>query len=1105
MAGAAEVPTDLRSLSGDERRIVTVVFADIEGFTSLAEHRDPESVKELLDACFGHLVPVIEAHGGHIDKVIGDELMAVFGAPTAHEDDPERAVRAALALAPALLEVDPTLRLRVGVNTGEVMTGTVGPALGSTVTGDAVNTAHRLAAEAQPGEVLVGDRTRSATAEAVDYELRGDLDLKGKADPVRAWVAAGARARPSHRGPDGMVVPLVGRAREVAELRASVTATMADGRVEVLTLVGEAGVGKTRLAMELAVVLAAKPAIAQVLWVSCPPYGPGGDLTPLADLVRAGLGVASSADRTAQEALLADRVRAVAASTGTDAGLLRNRLSLLLGIGGGTSRPVEAEAGPTRAGVTDQQLGAVRTVLAHLASVRPLLVVIDDVHWAGPALLRFLAQLPDQLAGHPIVVLALARDDLLERQAIVTGAGPGRSTRNLDPLPAPAAAELVLALLAGHQRSAGPTRIGPAGLDRLVDAAGGNPLLLDQLVRYLVESGALIEDGGRWQWTTDAEGNEASLPDGVRSLIGARLDGLPIDERLVLSYAAVFGRRFWRDALVELSRVKDIDLLLARLAERGLTQAIDDEGYGDHAFRHVLTRDVAYASLPIGDRAARHARVAGWLERRFESVDEAAPISQLAHHYERAVVLARSVDHTDPGLAGAAFDALLRAARDEHRREGLRRADHWYRRARDLGSLDPDRMIEAVAEHGQVLLELRQLDDAQAAFEELQRRAGSRRPACAADAIGHLGAVARLQGDVDLARDRFETAADKWRSLGDLQGQIDVLRLQGWSEISAGRARAALPRLERAVALEALLDEPARPGETLRYLGWCEFLAGELAPAQQHLWAAMSYSSDAEDMGSVGWCFGLLAQILLVSGQATRALEVARNLRVVAGRNSDPWAEWSCAMLEASALLTLGHPDEATDLAVEAEHRFEEIGERWGLALARVVRGRAARVAGDLDTARVVLRQALGSSRSLAYVGEEARLLAELARVELAAGDLAEAERQGRGALALVRAGIGDHESGLNALVVLASIERERGAHEVAELLLEEAAADRAPEDRTDGWRRAAVALAELRLGAGDLDGARGLVERCEQPPTEAPRLVEAIARVRSELDATAI
>ncbi len=1090
----------------EERRLVTVLFADLVGFTSLAEDRDPESVKELLDSCFDRLVPVIADHGGHVDKLIGDELMAIFGAPLAHEDDPERAVRAGLALVQALADVDPTLGLRVGVNTGEVLAGAVGPAMGYTVTGDVVNTAHRLVTAAEPGQVLVGDRTRQATAGVVAYDLAGDLELKGKAEPVRAWVAGPAGDGAQHRGTDGRVLPLIGRDRELSELRSRLEGALAQDRVEVVTLVGEPGMGKTRLAMELAFLLAAEPAAAQVLWVSCPPYGPGADLAPLADIVRAGLGVSTSAEPRAQSDRLAEQVAAVARSTGSDAALLQRRLALLLGLGSPATRSVDTEGGAPWAGVTDQQLGAARAVLDHLASSRPLFVVVDDVHWAGPGVLRFLGQLPNRLAGRPLAVLAVGRDELLERRTSLVDAGPGRTTRSLDPLGANASAVMVDQLLADY----GTARIGPGALDRLVRAAGGSPLVLEQLVHFLVESGRLVAIDDRWQWTEDEDGNEASLPDGIRSLIGARLDGLPADERTLLGWASVIGRRFWRDALVALvepgalggaeagERGAQVDRLLDRLARANFTEKTADDGHGDHAFRHVLTRDVAYASLPIGDRANRHARVAGWLEGRRLDVENPSALAQLAYHYERAVVLARAVDHTDPGLAGRAFTALVRAGRAEHRRDGLRRADHWYRRARDLGTLDPAAMLDAVDEHGQVLLGLRQLDAARDAFEEVLRRAGNRQPARADLAIANLGAISRLQGDADGARDRFELATARLVERGDLAGQVEVLRLQGWAEITAGRPRAALPRLRRAERIEADLPAPGRRGETLRLLGWCEFLSGDLAAAQGHLWEAMEHSLAAGDQGSVGWCFGLLAQSLLHAGKVAQCRELAANLGEVARRNGDSWGEWTCAVLDAAGLVAQGEPDRAQSLAADAERSFDELDEPWGLTLARLVRAQALRTGGDRAGSRAVLVQALAASRGLAYVGEDARLLAELARVELEDDEAVAAERRARAALARVRSGMGDHESGLRAMVVLAELERRAGAIDTAELLLEEAAAEVAPADRTDAWRAAAIALAELRAEAGNTGEALDLVARVEDPPTEEVGLrsrIDALAR----------
>lgn len=1087
---------------GEERRIVSVLFADIEGFTALAERLDPEQVKEMLDTCFGGLVPVIHDHGGHVDKIIGDEIMAIFGAPTAHGDDPERAVRAAMALGAALAEVDTSLRLRVGVNTGEVVAGAVGPANTYTVIGDVVNTAHRLVTAASSGEVLVGESTRHATRDVVVYRSRGTVDLKGKSDPVPVWAAVG-RIEPSGVPVVGPGRPLIGRARDIEVLQGSVVAALNEAQTEVVTLVGEAGVGKTRLLTELASLVSGPPIEARVLWTTCPPYGPGGNLGPLGDLVRLALDLPAGLEPSEQVERLGDRLAALGAGGG-EGGVLQARLEGLLGLARFPARAFDSDPGPMWSGILDQQMAAVRSVFKRLAAAGPVLVVVDDLHWASDEVLEFFAQLPEKAAGLHLVVLAGARDDLLERRSPITRIAPGRSTRTLEPLGASAMAELASLHLA-RERPDGEAVLGPAAAESLVAVAGGNPLVLEQLIHYVVESGALVRSEGHWHWA----GNDlspAQLPDGVRSLISARLDGLPADERALLMTASIFGRRFWREGVRQLTdfggavQPDEVDPVLARLDERGLTEAVSDVGYGDHAFSHVLTRDVAYASLPIVDRAASHARAASWLDRRSGDEPEAAAITQLAHHYERAVVLARSVDHTDAGLSSAAFSALLRAARDAHRRAGLRQADHWYRRARDLGSFDVDLALAAIAEHGQVLLELRHLDSARAAFEELLQRSERRDPAVAASAIAHLAAVNRLSGDGELARERFEEAARRWQELGDRQGQADALRLEGWCDITAGRFRAALPRLQHADALEANLSEAPRRGETLQYLGWCEFLAGDIEQARQHLWAAMQHSSDRGDPGAIGWCFGLLAFTMLLTGDATQALEVSRNLWEVARDNSDSSSEWTCATLVAAALASLGEVDEGGEIVARAEMHFEELGDSWGLALSRVVRSQILRAQGELAEARQILERSIAANQALSYVGEDARLTSELARVELEMGDLDEAERQGRAALALVRAGIGDQESGLRSICVLAAVEDARGQAAEAQLLLEEAAAPRAPGDRTEAWRQAALALARHRLAAGDRKRAEDLLAACEDPRSEDVRTQVGVAELRDRL-----
>lgn len=1083
--------------ASEERRIVTVLFADIEGFTSLAEHRDPESVKDLLDSCFERLIPVITDHGGHVDKIIGDEIMAIFGAPTAHEDDADRAVRAALALQPALQQVGPAMHLRVGVNSGEVLAGSVGPAAGYTVTGDVVNTAHRLVTAAAPGEVLVGERTRQATTGDIAYEARGELELKGKSDLVRSWVARAATTPRAGRWPGRNALPMVGRDGELVALTWRVEAALKSSRSEMVTVVGEAGVGKTRLAAELIDMLGDSSEPPNVVWVSCPQYGPGADVSPLTEMIRSGLDVPRALDAEGQRLRLQVALERLGAANPE---VLGGRLLALMGLGPSNSRSVDIEGGPVRGGPSDQHLSSVRVVLGLLAADRPLVMVVDDLQSAGPRLLRFLGSLPEHLRGLPLVIIGLLREDRSDPHAPLLESAPEVTRWNVDPLGDDDAAQLILAFLGVYARPGESPRMGPAALDRLVDSGGGSPLLIEQLVQFLVETAYLAETDGRWQWAPGQGGSETGLPDGVRSLIGARLDALPLAERALLANAAVFGRVFWREAILELFDDRDGERLLGELDRRGFIEQVHGSDLGDLAFRHVLTRDVAYASLPLADRAERHAQVARWLEHRFGRKDQRGGIGEVAHHYERAVVLGHAVDHTSPGLSRRAFDALVDAARDEYRHEGLRRADHWYSRARALGTFDPDAAIDALAEHGQVLLELRQLDDAQQTFEELVRQAGARRPPLAALAVAHLGAVARLQGDRDGARELFATAIERWRGLGDLQGLADTYRLQGWSEFTAGRHRAALPRLRQAAAIEEQIIEPVRRGETLRYLGWCEFVVGDLASGQKHLWEAMRWSADANDFGSIGWCFGLLGHMMLLAGQVNQAASLAANLRAVSSSQSDPWGEWTCAILDAACQLALGDHEGARDLATEAEWHLEEIGDPWGLALARVVRGQATRLAGDLEGARSILRTAIVASEDDDHIGTDARILAELSRVALDADDVDAAEGEARRSLALVRAGVGDHESGLRALTVLAEVAQRSGDRGAAELFLEEAAQPCEAPDRTEAWRLAALALAEMRIDAGDRGGAEGLVDACEDPPADNRSVVDRILELRELL-----
>ncbi|MEJ7583631.1 MAG: adenylate/guanylate cyclase domain-containing protein [Acidimicrobiales bacterium] len=823
-----------------ERRVVTVVFADLAGFTSLAEGLDPETVKDLLDRCFSGLIPVIASHGGTVDKVIGDELMAVFGAPVGHEDDPERAVRAALGLLDQLSSVGSELVLRVGVNTGEVLAGPVGPGLGATVTGDAVNTAHRLVSVALPGEILVGERTWAATADVIAYEERPPYELRGKQAPVRAWSALTVIARAGgDRRPQGHESPLMGRHREMAQLAMVADAAFhlgAAGGPTVAVITGEPGVGKTRLATAFARDIEGPDGVL-VLWTTCPAYGTNGGLEPIAELLRSGLAIDANQPPGVQVDQIASRLEAVVEATGTDRSLLTARVAQLLGLHHLPQRVSEPDPGPTRARVVDQLLAAAHTVFAGMAAVRPTMLVLDDVQWADDAVLGFLERLPSRVEPARLLILALGRDELLERQGELARGRAGVVPLPLSPLDPVDAAELLAARLdseraAGTDVTARPGPIGPIIERRILAAAGGNPLLLEQLVDYLVESGALVRVGGSWRSTSVLDGS--GLPDGIRSLIGARLDALPADEHLLVQHAAVVGRRFWADAVAELAGVEDPGPGLDLLLRRGLIESVaDDPRPGEFAFRHVLTRDVAYAAISLADRAHRHAQVAHWLRDRFPDDASAPLLGLLAHHYERAVVLSREIERTDPGLAGAAFGALVRAAEEAERREASREAEQWYARALELGTFDHETTLGVTLAHGRVLVDLRRLDEARSAFELVRRRAtepsphpprpdGARtelaRTELARTATAWQAVAARLGGDGELARELFDQVQAECRAAGDIVGEAETLRLQGRSELAAGRVRAAAPAPARA-ELEHRSGASPRPRRCRRWAG----------------------------------------------------------------------------------------------------------------------------------------------------------------------------------------------------------------------------------------------------------------------------------------------
>ena len=1053
-------------MSAGDRRVVTVAFADLAGFTTMAEGRDPETVKSLLDDCFGALVPVIDAHGGTVDKIIGDELMAVWGAPRAHEDDPERAVRAALALIEALERLDPSLEMRVGINTGEVLAGPVGPGGAYTVTGDTVNTAHRLVGAAERGAVLVGERTHAATQEAITFGEPRSYQLRGRREPVIAYPAVRSRHRPGERIAQGDRAPMLGRDAELGQLVAAVADASATRDPWHIVMVGEAGLGKSRLIDELGPTLRRAGVGGPVVAVPCAAYGADGPLEPLADIVRVLLGVTDEAPVPTQRAEAIAGIERLVSDTGGDGRYLALRTLQLLGLAHLPATSVVG-AGPNRGRISDELVSAARRIVDAAAAVEPLTIVVDDALFADPAVLDALARLATPGEHRRLVVVIVGRDELLElRPTLADAPGPRSLVVHLQPLDDGASRELLhrtLAEIDGHSGT-----LAPAAEDQILSAAGGNPLLLDQLARFLRDTEALeVVEGG---WRVQRDLAAVGLPDDARALLGARLDGLPVSERSVLQGAAIVGRVF----SVEAVRAMGVDVaapLLAHLERRGL---VLDGSDGRWEFRHAMVRDAAYASVPLGDRATAHARVTRWLLEA--PVDDDAGVAEIAHHADRAVSLARELGQPAEELPAAATDALVRAARSARQRDELPEAERWYQRARDLGLVAPSEHLVVAMEHANTLIDLRRLTEAEEILLEVVAAAGGELTVLGEASTG-LGVVTRLLGDTERSREWFDAGRSAWHQAGNRLGEAGSVRTDGWAELVAGRPRAALSKLLRAQELEE--QQGSARGITLQCLAWCEFLLGDHQAARTHIWDAARQLSLEDDRLGLGWCFGILGNSLWQEGRVAQAENVGENLLAASRALGDLWNEGMSLVLLAACHLEAGDLDAARSCTTSALRTFTELDDPWGDASARLVQGMVERVAGDLEAAQAALERGLDEARQISAVGTEARLRTELAATLLDAGDAEGAAREARTTLALVRTVGGDRDSEIRALVVLAKRARDLADDPDAGRLLDEAIALADGGVRTSIWRRAVAWSAILAAEAG-------MVERAERLAADA-------------------
>jgi class 3 adenylate cyclase/tetratricopeptide (TPR) repeat protein len=933
-----------------ERKLATVLFVDLVGSTALVAGQDPEVVRRRVTRFFDEVAHHVEIHGGIVEKFAGDAVLAAFGIPQAHEDDAERAVRAALAVQDAVRDL--SLEARIGIEAGEVVVDEVESTF---ATGEPVNVAARLQQAAGPGDILIGPVAYRLAAACADVEQIGPLDLKGFDGLLSAWRVIGTRDDGGSLASFG--APLVGRETELELLNNTYARTSRDRRAHLFTIYGEAGVGKSRLVREFVGGLEG----ATILAGRCLPYGEGITYWPLAEMVKAVAGI--SDDDPIDEAFA--KLRACCED---------EAVADLLGVALGVLEALEAERG-------QQEIAwAAREFAEKLAEPQPVVMVFEDIHWAEEPLLELIEHLADWVRA-PLLLLCLARPDLLEVRARWGGGRVRATAIELEPLGQEESEQLLEALVAES--------LDPLGHDlrqTLLEKTEGNPLFVEETIRMLLES------GGR---------GVERIPDTLQALIAARIDRLPREQRVLIRRAAVIGRVFWKGALQHLTSDQDgIDSALENLLHRDLLlreQRSSISGEDAFRFKHVLIREVAYAGLSKSGRADHHARFADWLKER--AGDELLEIR--AYHLDRAVSLLTELDGAPPGLlardAAAALEkAGLRALAREANRAGrkllvraveleptLERRYHAARGAWRLAELPTvsREMEEVVAEARQVgnrtiegkaltaLAEVALMRDAD--FLRARQLAEAALEALGPDdrftTLLVLAKISRWEGAIDeqarYAREALELAQQAGRTdlearatdelahafstqLRDAEAQEMVERALELAEASGSivaRASAlyesgqlamrrrdldvAEPLFEQARSLFAEAGAAWQHGRALNSLAWVASQRGDHVTAERLLREAIRMLQSLEDRGTLCESQRALAEELIVLGKLDEAERLALEAIETVGQHdvsSQATTRISLALVRAAQ-----HRDqEAEDLLREALALIEATGYR---------------------------------------------------------------------------------------------------------------------------------------------------------------------------------
>ncbi len=1007
LACGLELPPSARA--AEVRKTVTVLFCDVTGSTSLGERRDPEQLRRLLTSYFERARGAFERHGGHVEKFIGDAVMAVFGVPVVHEDDALRALRAAVELLEEIEalneELERTLgeriEVRVGVNTGEVLAGDPTDRE-SFVSGDAVNVAQRLESAARPGEILVGETTFALARASIRAERLAALEVKGKREPVVAYrlleIISGAA--PGRRFDS----PLVGRSREVSLIRDAFARAAEERSCHLFTILGPAGVGKSRLAAEALAPIALG---ATVVRGGCLSYGDGITFWPVYEIVRDATGILPD-DEPAEA--LAKLEAAMGGEEATRTAALR--VAELVGL---------AETGA----VGEERFWAVRKLLEAIASRRPLVVVLDDVNWAEETLLDLIEHIADWSRDAPILLLCLARPELLDLRPGWGGGKRNATTIFLEPLSEAESEQLLAHLLLGAAT--------PDVIARIHRAAEGNPLYVEEMVAMLIDRGLVVRDDGGWRAVGDLGGVE--VPASIQLLLASRLDQLEAPERQTLERAAVEGVVFHRGAaaaLVDGLEAEHVDACLRSLIRKELIRPATPSLPGEEAFRfrHALIRDAAYDAIPKGLRADLHERFAAWLEEHVGEDDEFTGY-HLEQAYRYRVELAR-LDERERALA-------LRA--------GLRLAAAGRR---------------ALA-HG----------DAPAAASLLERAAGllDEETEASVDLALVRAQAARQTGQLRRAADLLERSLASARQARDrgreTRARLELARLRPFVDPDSAAASELRLVAEAAASTFAELGDDAGRARALLSLADAHWLSCRVEPMEAVLERALRH---VEETGVTHDLPELRYALVRAAAHGPMPVEraLARCRGVLEQAGDDPLAE--AVTLNALAYLEAMRAAfaEARRLAAQSRARLEDLGLVVMIATLDAWVGMIELLAGDLAAAERLWRGAQHRLEALGEKGNRSTIVAFLAEAALEQGDLAEADR-----LTAVSEQTAFRDDVTSQVAWRAARARTRVRQRElaeAERLAREAVAWAAETDWPDLRGRARVALAEALLALGRAD-----------------------------------